>query len=285
MDKSTIIFLINPKSGHKRKVNEQIIRESFGEFKVIVYDKINGRDEFIQENIAAGIENFAVAGGDGTVNEVAQVLVNTPAKLGIIPSGSGNGLARSLNIPMDVLKSFEIIKKGKTKKIDVGFLDEKPFFCTAGLGFDAVCAFDFAQGTHSRGLKNYLKVILKNFFKFKPIAVEINDQPGQYFSVTFANAPQYGNDAFISPLSKLDDGIIECSLIHQHPKIYGPLIGYRLLNKSLHHSAYYESISQKHFTVSQISDFRAHIDGEPVRLENSSIKISILEKALNVIIP
>lgn len=284
MKKSTIIFLINPKSGSSKRFNEKDILHQFRDYNVVFYSKKKGRTDFIKEKLSKGCKTFVAVGGDGTINEIASVLIDTDAVLGIIPAGSGNGLARSLNIPLQFKKALDIIKKGQPFKMDVGYFNEKPFFCTAGLGFDAQCAFDYAHKQHNRGFWNYLKIVLLNYFKNHSLSLDLNGKQKSCFLITFANAPQFGNNAYISPISKLDDGIIECSIIKPHPKIAGLFIGIRLMNKTIFKSKYYRSLSEKTYHLTNFNQNIAHIDGEPITLDCDEISITLKKQSLNVLI-
>lgn len=285
MNKSTIIFLINPKSGRSKSFNEKYIAEQLSDFNVLFYSKKKDRTDFIKEKLNEGYKTFVAVGGDGTINEIASVLMNTEANLGIIPAGSGNGLARSLNIPLSFEEAIAIIKDGKTFKMDVGFFNKKPFFCTAGLGFDAQIAFDYDHKKHKRGFWNYFKIVLQNYFKQQYLQVELNGKQTDCFLITFANAPQFGNNAYISPHSKLDDGIIECSMIKPHPKIMSPLIGLRLMNRTIFKSKYYDCLSEKAYHLKDFNQNIAHIDGEPITLDSDEISITLKKQSLNVLIP
>jgi diacylglycerol kinase family enzyme len=151
-------FVINPNAGVKKKLNiETFIESNFPKslsYDIIIWeyaDDITPISNQIQQNQY----QFVIAcGGDGTVNMVASLLVHTKIALGILPLGSGNGLARSNGIPMDLMKALDVIVKGKTELIDSGTINTHPFFCTAGIGFDALIAHKFAEST-KRGFITY----------------------------------------------------------------------------------------------------------------------------------
>jgi diacylglycerol kinase (ATP) len=284
LKKSTIIFVINPVAGNKKKIDKKKIEDRFAEREVVFIEDLKERELKIKEYINSGVRDFVAVGGDGTVNDVASILVNTPARLGIIPAGSGNGLARDLELPMTFESALDLIKSGNERKIDVGILNNKPFFCTAGIGFDAVCAYDFATKKHGRGLWNYVKIILTNYFSYKPVRLKLNGVESEVFSMTFANARQFGNNAFIAPQARPDDGFIDCAMIVPHPVFFALSIGLSLMNGNLDKSKYYKTQRQKTYSLSDISDRRIHLDGESVVLQEDNINVSILEGALNVIV-
>ena len=284
MNKPTIIFILNPIAGKGLKVSKTHIEEKFSDKNVEFIEVLEGREKIVKEAIKNGVLDFVVVGGDGTVNNIAALIMNTPARLGIVPNGSGNGLARDLGIPMNIEASLERIKTGKIKKIDVGLINQMPFFCTAGIGFDAICAYNFAHKSHNRGLWNYVKIILSNYYAFKPISVKIDGVKREFFSITFANAEQYGNNAYIAPFASIDDGIIDCSLILPHPKNNALRLGWTLMRRKLGSFKYFESQKGKTFKLEEISDQRIHIDGESIQLNETTIEINILEKALKVFV-
>jgi diacylglycerol kinase (ATP) len=284
LKKSTIIFVINPVAGKRKKIDKTKIVDTFADREVIFIEDQNNREEQILEYIQRGVRDFVAVGGDGTVNDVASILMHTPARLGIIAAGSGNGLARDLGLPLAFDEALKVIKIGNEKKIDVGLLNDKPFFCTAGVGFDAVCAYDFATKKHSRGLWNYMKIILDNYFSYTPVHLKLNGEQKEVFSMTFANARQFGNNAYIAPQASPDDGFIDCAMIVPHSGFYGLSIGLSLLNRSLDKSKYYQTKRLKSYSLSNLSDRRVHVDGESVVLEEDCLNVTIEEGALNVII-
>ncbi|MCD8539420.1 MAG: hypothetical protein LRY55_06370 [Leadbetterella sp.] len=141
MNKPTIVFILNPAAGGGgNRLRKKRILEKWEDHEVVFLEDRRGRDKAIRKYLSEGVLDFVVGGGDGTVNEVGSLLVKSGARLGIIPLGSGNGLARDLGLPMNADKALEVIRKGKVRDIDAGLLNERPFFCTAGIGFDALCA-------------------------------------------------------------------------------------------------------------------------------------------------
>lgn len=284
MNKASIVFIINPIAGGKNAIDKEQIKRIFSDREIIFIENFDGREQNIRKLINDGIRDFVVVGGDGTVNDIASILMNTEARLGIIPTGSGNGLARDLGLPMDIREALEVVKSGKERIIDVGTLNEIPFFCTAGIGFDAICAYDFAHEKHKRGLWNYVRIILRNYFSFESIAVSEGGQKKEIFSMTFANAEQFGNNAYIAPYASLDDGFLECSVIFPHPKLWGLKLALDLMTKKLLGFRYYVSKKIISLKVNGISDSRAHIDGESIEIEGDSIEVGIVRKALKVIV-
>jgi YegS/Rv2252/BmrU family lipid kinase len=284
----TSIFIINPIAGSKNIDFGRGISHILSGLNLsaqIVKTQYKGHAiEIVEEFLSRGFTQFIAVGGDGTVNEVASALVNTKGNLSIIPVGSGNGLARAIGISMVWEKALQRAINGTKRSIDVGYINEKPFFCTSGIGFDALCAYHFAQGSHKRGLSNYVKIILQTYFGYSPSKIAFQGQDVEYFSLTFANANQFGNDAFIAPDAILDDGMLDCSIIGPHPKWYGTMMGYLLMSGKIRTSKYVEYYRGKTFELTGQSRWLIHIDGESVELESDKISVSVREKALGLMI-
>ena len=186
-------FILNPISGSNnlnlRKALLGLIASN-SENIILETTKAKHAIELTQKAIQAGATKIIAVGGDGTINEVASVLTNTEIPLGIIPLGSGNGLARHLSIPMQVEKAYHLALNGHPIRMDVGSINGKRFFCTAGVGFDATVANAFAKG-EKRGLVNYITATLTSLIRYKTIQVSINEGPWEeVFSLTSANANQ-----------------------------------------------------------------------------------------------
>ena len=239
--------------------------------------------EIAKKAVLEGIEKVVAIGGDGTANEIGKGLIHSNTALGIVPIGSGNGLARHLKIPLKIEKAIQFALNQPIVKMDVCFLNEIPFFCTAGVGFDAVVAHEFSK-QKSRGLKTYAKMALKSFRIFKPETYHLDNQDDKTaFAITFANATQYGNNAMISPKSKINDGLIEMVLLKPFPFGAAPIIGVRLFRGTLPNSRYIEMKSDARFSVKSQYDFLIHYDGEPLQLDTNEIEVSIKKQSLNVI--
>ncbi len=277
-----IVFIINPKAGSKRHSQLELLDSD--EF-IIEYTHYKFHATEICNNyLKKGHKHFVAIGGDGTVNEIASQLVSSDALLSIIPVGSGNGLARSLNIPLNINQALDKIKNHKIIRIDAGQINDKTFFCTAGIGFDALCAEKFDKEKHSRGLWNYIKITLKNYFSFDGQEVSLNNQNKKVFSMTFANANQFGNNAFIAPDAKLNDGYLDCSIINKHPKIMGFWLAYLLMNKKIRSSKYNEYYRGENFEVKVENNGLIHVDGESVLLNSNIIKVGIIKNCLSITI-
>jgi diacylglycerol kinase family enzyme len=239
-----------------------------------------------EKAVSLGFEMIIAVGGDGTVNEVARKIAGTKSVLGIIPIGSGNGLAREMKIPLDSLAALKFLPMGSIRKIDTGFSNGHFFACTTGVGFDAHLAQGFLS-LPNRGLKGYVKLFLKEFFSYenKKYTIQTGEEKieTEAFLITIANCRQWGNDFFISPESKHDDGKLEICIIRKFPRIIFPVLVYRIICKTIHKSAYFTRISTNaeiliHSNIS--SHF--HVDGECFEW-NGKLEISNFNQNLQVI--
>ena len=280
-------FIVNPNAGSKNKAKYtkliQLIKSNDAHIIWETTEPLEAVD-FAKKALEQGATRIIAVGGDGTINEVASVLVGKSIPLGIIPVGSGNGLARHLNIPLNYKKAFQKALVGATIKIDVGHINNKPFFCTAGVGFDAAVAHRFAN-SKGRGLLNYIKATIITLFKYKPIQVSINNAPVEkIFSLSIANANQFGNNAFISPFSNIQDGQLELVKIGILNKLQAGIIAVRLFKKSIHHSNDVHIIACKTASIYYAKNTPIHIDGENLVTDNELLNITISPLALNVIV-
>ena len=285
------LFIVNPKSGTNRNKNIQTLIKESKLFENEVWEvketQYAGHAvELVKDAIAANIRYIVAVGGDGTMNEVASVMRNTNSVMGIIPMGSGNGLARHLNIPLDILGALETLLHKNVKTIDSCFLDQTLFFCTSGLGFDACVSERFAQ-LNSRGIQNYIKASFSEYFRYKPLELEltidgVDHRFENVFACTFANAAQFGNNAVIAPSANISDGIVEISILKMFPLWASPTLAYRLFTSSIDKSKYFTGLRGKSITIKKANTRIAHIDGDPLpvtfplQLEVSSNDLSLL---------
>lgn len=286
-----ICFIINPISGiGKQKVVETLIAKLFNshDFEVeIKYTTHAKHATTLSRNaVLEKFDTVVAIGGDGSVNEVSCGLIQSGVKLGIVPCGSGNGFARHLGIPMDLKKSLELIRNGNFIMCDTVKANEEYFVNIAGLGFDAQVAHLFAD-YGKRGLMSYVKIIFNHYFQSEEqtFSFEINNskQVEKAFIFSVANASQYGNNATISPLSNIQDGKIELVLLKKIPFYLLPITAFRLFNKSLKDSTYYQHYSASKVKVVAPSG-KIHLDGEAIETD-SEITFEVLPLSLAVLVP
>jgi diacylglycerol kinase family enzyme len=164
-------------------------------------------------------------------------IVNSQTALGVIPCGSGNGLARHLMIPRNVKGAINIINNCEIHDLDYGLINNIPFFCTCGMGFDAFISMKFAMKLAKRGPITYVENVLREGLKYKPETYEINDETGtkkyEAFLISCANASQYGNDAYIAPQASMSDGLMDVIIMEPFDVLEAPQISIDMFNKTL----------------------------------------------------
>jgi len=289
VDKQEIWFVINPIAGGKKN-SEQLQKSIESQLDISIYSPKFFRTEYqghatqiacqaLQKNI-----KFIVAvGGDGTVNEIAQVLRNTSSILGIIPRGSGNGLARDLGIPMSIRQAIMKINNPILKRIDTCFINDIPFFCTAGVGFDAHCAEKFSS-SKNRGLLTYIRVVLNEIFQYKPLTITLSSLSYEVLGITFANTKQFGNNAMIAPLALNDDGLLDITIINKASFWQILRLGIDLFNKNILKHPNVENYRASSIAVELLSPALIHFDGEPKQLDDKNLFLKVEEKSLQVIV-
>ncbi|MDD7461482.1 MAG: YegS/Rv2252/BmrU family lipid kinase [Prevotellaceae bacterium] len=289
--KKSIVFVINPISGTSSKhdipqlVEEVIDREKFDyEFRTTEYA---GHATIIAEEARnQGIDIVVAIGGDGTVNEVARAIVHSKTALGIIPCGSGNGLARHLLLPLQLKKSLMIINKCVIEELDYGLINGYPFFCTCGMGFDAFVSKKFADAG-KRGPITYAENILKEGLSYEPETYEITDETGtqryQAFLISCANASQYGNNAYIAPQASMSDGLIDVIIMEPFDIVEAPQISIDMFNKTLDKNSRIKSFRCKELYIHRKNEGLIHYDGDPVTT-GKDIHVKLEEKGIKIIV-
>lgn len=287
--KKRILFIINPISGvGKKNILPDLIKshidESIFSYE-IVYTEYRGHARTISKEAADnGFDIVCVAGGDGSVNEAGTALINRKTALAILPTGSGNGIARHLGLSMRLKSALKRINLQKLDTIDTVTLNSRHFIGVSGFGFDAFIAKRFDE-YHSRGLFSYVRLVLREFKNYKGISVVINENKA-YSNLLFcsvANTSQFGNGFFISPNSNVKDGNFEIVVVSL-PRTLGFI---RLLFSSLigtvHRSKYVEYIQTNNAQI-RVEQKVGHIDGEPIELKDFLIHLNCHPKSLSVIV-
>lgn len=226
--------------------------------------------ELASKAAAQGFDLVVAMGGDGTANETAQGLIGSDTIFGIIPVGSGNGLAREVGVSTNIQKACRTLLEGVTRKIDVCHINSQRFFCTGGIGFDAHIAYQMSIAP-TRGFWRYVHLSVLESLYFKPIKVKIKiDGKAMDYSVfliTFANATQYGNNIYIAPAASMSDGLLDVVVVKPFPKILLPVFGLALFLKVVHRLPFVDCYQAKEIelTLAETSDF--HFDGELGKLQ------------------
>ncbi|KAA0990509.1 diacylglycerol/lipid kinase family protein [Dyadobacter aurulentus] len=286
------LFILNPNSGTSTGKRTGYIvdricatAEKYGCDTEILFTQERGHaTQLVTENLGRKDWKAVVAvGGDGTINEIAQPLVGTDTPVGIIPLGSGNGLARHLGIPIALDKSLITLFTGSPITIDSATLNDIPFFCTAGMGFDAYVGHLFSK-QKIRGLASYVNVSFRSYWAYKPQTFRLNGVKTDAFSISFANAGQFGNNAWVAPQASLQDGKLDICTIRPFPKWYGTSLAYQLFTKQMKVSRFIDYQSAESAVIDTDFPPMIHYDGEPLQLITTRIEVKIKPESLRVIV-
>ena len=285
-----LIFIVNPISGTQSKelilnlLDEKIDKEKYT--WDVVYTKRAGHAIEIAAQAAEMKTDVVVAiGGDGTINEIGRSLVHTETALGIIPCGSGNGLARHLHIPMEPKKALEIINDGICDIIDYGKINGTDFFCTCGVGFDAFVSLKFANAG-KRGLLTYLEKTLQESLTYQPETYELETEDGTYkykaFLIACGNASQYGNNAYIAPQATLTDGLLDVTILEPFTVLDVPSLAFQLFNKTIDQNSRIKTFRCKNLRIHRSKPGVIHFDGDPMQADEN-VNIEIIQKGLRAV--
>ena len=291
--KKRIKFIINPISGTRDKeyIESYIIKhiKHTDFFFDIDYTEYAQHATIISKEATEKSYDAVIAiGGDGSINEIASSLTQTNTALGIIPNGSGNGLAHYLNIPLNVQRAIKIINDYKIIDVDTATINNKLFVSVAGLGFDALVAEGFAH-SKTRGFFSYLKVIIQNYFSYKrgTYTLYYNGKKieKKVMMITLANSNQFGYNSIIAPDAVINDGLLDVCLIEKVPFMEAPLLSLLLFLRRIDESRRIEIFKTKELTIIQNSKKRVvHIDGDP-QIFSKKLHIKVHPKTLKLIVP
>ena len=289
-----VCVVINPVSGLRhigKDAFEKLIEKSIDGNKYVPefhFTECAGHAaEITSEACASGITKFLVAGGDGTVNEVAAQLAGKDLVLGIIPSGSGNGLAHHLGIPVKAAEAVAVFNRGKVMNIDTCMVNKKFFVSIAGIGFDARIARQFAKSSR-RGFMTYASIVFKEYFSYKQKKYSLNIDGEQLetsaFFISFANSSQFGYNTRIAPNASITDGKIDVCIVRKPPVAALPIVAQQVIRRRIDRSKYMDIIQATKIIVERKQRMTVNVDGEPVKMKKK-LKIDIRPASLAVVIP
>ena len=287
-----ILAIINPVSGtgNKEKIPrliETVVDQEKNDVSIVMSEYAGHAHEIALDAVQAGIDIVVAIGGDGTVNEVGSAVCGTNTALAIIPSGSGNGLARHLRISMNASRAFQVLNNGVVGQFDYCTVNGRPFFCTCGMGFDAEVSYKFSnEGT--RGFITYVKTALTEFFKYKAqdYVIDIDGKilEERAFVIACCNAAQYGNNAYIAPRATMQDGLIDVTVMHGFNIVESPLVGARLFFRQLDKDRHVSIYRGKNVSIERKQDDFIHIDGDPVMMP-ARVVIENVSNGINILVP
>lgn len=285
-----IAFIVNPISGTKAKnrvgklIRELLDLQQFAP-TVVVTEYAGHATQLAQQFAMQEYYAVVAVGGDGTVNEVASGLIGSNTALGIVPNGSGNGFARHLDISTRMNRAIEMLNSSEVINVDYGMVNDKPFFSTCGVGFDAVVAEKFSDS--ERGLKGYVQTIFKDLFQYKPESYHLKgqdiDMTTTAFLVNFANASQWGYDAYIAPKASIQDGWLDVAVVSEFPMVAAAGLALSLFTKNIDEKLHMNTLRTKELTLTRESEGVAHIDGTPITMP-AELHVRIVEDGLKVLV-
>lgn len=298
--KRKLLFFINPVSGTKNKkkleavISQKCINNNV-EF-AIAYTNAEGKYQLEEHKIQdEAFTDIIIIGGDGTVNQLTNALRQLHLPFGIIPMGSGNGLARAANIPTSILKALSTIFKGNIIEVDAFMVNNHYSCMLSGVGFDAQVAHDFAQKT-SRGLLTYTQQSIINYFKAHPYFFQIELPDFSFFTdaffISIANSNQFGNNFTIAPKASLSDGLLDIVVVQKMHKSKLPFAILKQMKGNNKMKEAVDNVSKNNILYFQTPSIiihntklaKLHIDGEPVATEEI-INATIIPKAFKLIVP
>lgn len=289
-----LLFIINPISGvRKRDLSEfrilvdKLIDPTVFSVELKTSDYAGHASELARDAYEIGTRYFVVVGGDGSVNEVAAELKGTDAGLGIIPAGSGNGLARHLNIPLKTADAISILNQWNILEIDTCTVNDVFFASLAGIGFDARIAREFAK-SKGRGFMTYARTALKEYFSYKPkkysLLMDGEKLKTEAFFITFANSSQFGYNTRISPEASITDGLIDVCIVRRPPLIAMPAVAHLVFRQKTNKSRYIEIYRASEILVKRKKGKTVNVDGEPIKMKKELI-IKTAPASLKVVVP
>lgn len=291
--KRNLLFIVNPISGigKQKKIEELLetnIDKTLIDYTVRYTERIHHGKDLAREAVEQGCFDAIVAvGGDGSVNDVVSGLVGSNMALGIIPCGSGNGLARNLKIPLTPAHAIEVLNHYKIAEIDTIYLNNRVVTSIAGIGFDARVARRMKQ-TRVRGLQAYAKIIITDYPTYKEhtfrLSIDGNEIERKAWFISFANSNQFGYNTAIAPLAKLDDGLIDVCIVDRIPLLHLPLTAPLLYLNHFELSQHVEYFKAHEVTVFNNDEKWVNIDGEGERI-GTELHFHNVRKSLKVLVP
>jgi diacylglycerol kinase (ATP) len=287
-----MLFIVNPKAGtnlqkHIRNSIDNYLNHKKFEYGIWLTKEEGHASELARKAIEEGYEFIVAVGGDGSINEVASVLMGTQVKLGIIPAGSGNGLAMHLGYGRDIDEAIRRLNTAEAKIIDCGTLNERPFFNIAGVGFDGLVS-NMMKGSHWRGfLPYFLKSVEAGLSYTSRECVIMLDGIAlerKCFAISIANGPMYGYNFQIAPDARLDDGVFEVVIMRDAPRWqYFAAIPSMLTNK-IYEAGFVEHYRAKNIVIQSEGENFVHLDGEGMVISDT-LRFDIKPDALQILVP
>ena len=290
--KKEIVFIVNPISGTHSK--EFILHQIEKRLDHSLYNYTIRKTEYaghaieIARQAAEEKKDIVVAiGGDGTINEIGRSLIHTDTAMGIIPCGSGNGLARHLHISEEALCCIDVVTQCSLTTVHYGTVDRRRVCCTCGIGVGAFVSLKFAD-SGKRVLLTYLENFLHESLTDRAETYEIENSSGtvryKAFLIACANASQYGNNAYIAPQASLTDGMMDITILEPFTVLDVPALSFQLFNKTIDQNSRIKTLKEKKITIHRTKEGVFHFDGDPA-MGGKDLEVEVISKGLKVIAP
>ena len=294
MEKKRVLFVVNPASGPQNDPANEFaaqvskhIDSKVIDFQIEVTQYAQQASELSKKAVEQNIDIVVAVGGDGTVNEVASSLIGSHTALGIIPAGSGNGLAHHLKIPFNLPDAIALINMGRILLMDTVSVNDIPFLSIAGIGFDALVADKFA-GNSTRGLMSYINIVSSEYISYQPLDYELsidgNKDTYKALFISFANSDQFGYNTSIAPEARVDDGLMDVCIVSKIPLYSIPFVAPMLFARQVHRTPFVDIIKANEVVVHTTKELIVNIDGEPVTMKGP-LRFNLVPHSLKVVIP
>lgn len=287
------LFILNPRAGKPR--DEGLLEETISSiagsmgrsFEILSSSSVAETDQYIDYARRESFELVCAVGGDGSVHEIGKRLIGSGIALAILPTGSGNGIARHLGIPCDPAAALETFRQARIERIDTGLVNGDPFLGIFGIGFDATVAHRFAEAGR-RGLATYVQEGALAWWSYtrETYRLEIGDETEEHEAllIAVANSGQYGNEARVAPLASLQDGTLDIAILHDASIFGAPLLLWRLFTGRFNQANAVSIRRARRGRIIRSNAGPAHVDGEPRDLP-AEIKFEVRESSLDVLVP
>lgn len=284
-----VLLIVNPISGTRSKSGLEnafsaSMRRSGANFEIARTEKAGDARRYAKEAVDEDYVAVVVAGGDGTVNEVGSSLIGSKTALGLLPCGSGNGLARTVGVPQEVDMALRLIEDGFARGCDCGMANGIPFFCTFGLGFDAAVAEKFAASPR-RGYMSYIRSALEELISYRPsqycISIGGREITSEAFIIAVCNTSQYGNNIYVAPEADITDGKLDITVIHSSKPLDLAVAGMSMVSGIIAPGRVMGSLRTPEVTITRDCAGPVQIDGEPMEM-GTRIDIRCLPSALTI---
>lgn len=292
MSKKHLVFIINPKSGVEREkviqhaIDDRLDKDLFT-YEIVHTEYAKHGTILAKDAASKGAYAVVAVGGDGSVNDVVAGLLGTGTALAIIPKGSGNGMARTMNIPLKEYAAIDIINKGNTVMMDIGYADDRAFISNAGVAFDALISKKFAKSIR-RGFAIYSWLVTRYMWTYKEwewtITIDGKEIKEKAFIISVANGKQFGYNFQIAPDASWTDGLFDVIVIKKFPKILGGALVLRAMNGSITKSPYVDHYRAKEVTISHPRLDLMQTDGD-AHTCNNTVHFRIEKGVQKVIVP